>query len=93
MEALNDIGVPCGAVLNTVEVLEDPHLRGRGMVVDLDDESRGRYPALGCPIKVGTGTVPVNPPPLLGEHSEEVLSTLLGMDREDLDRLTDSGVI
>jgi formyl-CoA transferase len=76
MEALNEIGVPGGAVLSTADVLEDPHLRAREMVIDVDDPNRGKYLALGCPIKLRSNTVTFAPPPLLGEHSEEVLSTL-----------------
>ena len=93
MEALNGIGLPCGAVLDTAEILKDPHLRARGMVVDSNDEHRDEYAVLGCPIKVGSGTAPIAPPPLLGQHSGEVLSRLLGIDGEDLDRLARSGVI
>ena len=76
MEALNEIGVPGGAVLSTADVLEDPHLRAREMVIEVDDPHRGKYLALGCPIKLRSNTVTFAPPPLLGEHSEEVLSTL-----------------
>ncbi len=93
MAMLTDIGVPCGAVLDTCEVLEDPHLRTREMVVELDDPARGRYKALGCPIKIASHPVSVTPPPLLGQHSQEVLSSLLGLDGEELARLREKRVI
>ena len=93
MAALNEVGIPCGVVHSTREVLEDPHLRARDMVVELSDPYRGAYPALGCPIKISSNTTTVTPPPLLGQHSEEVLSTLLGLDRQRLDTLKAAGVI
>ncbi len=93
MAALNEVGIPCGVVLDTREVLEDPHLRARRMVVDIDDPKRGNYPALGCPIKMSSNTVTVTPPPILGQHSEEVLSTVLGLGQGKLAELKDAGVI
>jgi formyl-CoA transferase len=93
MADLTELGIPCGAVLDTREILDDPHLRAREMVVDVDDPNRGTYPAFGCPIKLSSNSVSVRPPPLLGEHSTEVLSTILDFDREELARLEDRGVI
>ncbi len=93
MRLLTEAGVPCGAVQDTCEILEDPHLREREMVVDLDDPVRGKYPVLGCPIKISSNTVKIKPPPLLGEHSDEVLTELLGFDGEKLGALRHSGVI
>ena len=93
MRLLTEAGVPCGAVQDTREILEDPHLREREMVVDLEDPVRGEYPVLGCPIKISSNTVKIEPPPLLGQHSDEVLTELLGFDGEELGALRESGVI
>ena len=93
MDTMSELGIPCGAVQDTIELLNDPHLRAREMVVDVEDEHRGSYPVLGCPIKVSGNAVEVRPPPLLGEHTEEVLSTLLDMDGAELEALSSSGVI
>ena len=93
METLSDLGIPCGAVQDTCEVLQDPHLREREMVVEMNDPSRGKYLALGCPIKMSSNKVTIKPPPLLGEHSGEVLSALLGLGQEELAGLKDRGVI
>ncbi len=93
MRILTDVGIPCGAVQDTREILADPHLREREMVVELDDPVRGKYPAFGCPIKIASNPVQIDPPPLLGEHSAEVLSSLLGFGSTKLSELQGAGVI
>lgn len=93
MGILAELGVACGAVQDTCEVLDDPHLRAREMVVQMDDPNRGEYLALGCPIKIASNEVEVRPPPLLGEHSKDLLSRLLDMDEAQVERLREGGVI
>ena len=93
MTELTDLGIPCGAVQDTTEVLADPHLKAREMLVDMDDPARGNYIAMGCPIKISSNQVKVEPPPLLGEDSDEIFSGLLGLGEQELDALRTSGVI
>ena len=93
METLVPLGVACGMVQDTSEVLEDEHLRAREMVVEMEDAARGEYLALGNPIKIASNDVGIKPPPLLGEHSGEVLGSLLGLDDGEVKRLRDGGVI
>ena len=49
---MGDAGVPCGACQDTGEVLADPHLKAREMIVDVDYPTRGTYQTVGCPIKL-----------------------------------------
>ena len=93
METLTDLGIPASAVQDSCEVLADPHLKAREMVVDVHDPARGDYQIIGCPIKVEGNDVEVRPPPLLGEHSEEVLAELLGMSHEEIESLREEGVV
>ena len=93
MEMLVPLGVACGMVQDTREVLDDEHLQAREMVVEMDDAERGRYIALGNPIKIASNDVDIKPPPLLGEHAGEVLGSLLGLNGSDIARLRDGGVI
>ena len=93
MDILTDLGIPASAVQDSCEVLEDPHLKARDMVLDVHDPARGDYQIIGCPIKVEGNDVEVRPPPLLGEHSEEVLSDLLGMSHKEIESLRDEGVV
>ncbi len=93
METLTDLGIPASAVLDSVEVLEDPHLKARDMIVDIHDPARGDYRIIGCPIKVDGNDIEIRPPPLLGEHSKEALAELLGMSHEEIESLRDEGVV
>ncbi len=52
MQAFAGRGIVCGAVLNTAEVLADPHLRERETIFDLDHPTRGRFSMIGCPVRL-----------------------------------------
>jgi formyl-CoA transferase len=93
MRALAGRGIPCGAVLDTAEVLHDPHLRERGMVFDLEHPTRGRFAMIGSPLRLSDSPVEAFRAPLFGEHTEEVLTALAGYTREDVRRLREKGVV
>ncbi|HET6606042.1 MAG TPA: formyl-CoA transferase [Rhodopila sp.] len=93
MRILGQAGVPSGACQDTGEVLADPHLRERDMILDIDYPTRGTYQTVGCPIKLSDSPVEVTRPPLLGEHSTDVLAELCGLDADSVARLKGSGVI
>jgi formyl-CoA transferase len=73
---LSAAGVPAGAVLDTGEVLADPHLHAREMIVEVDHPVRGKYLTVGNPIKLSASKTAIGPSPLLGEHREEILREL-----------------
>lgn len=93
MKTFTDLGFPAGAVQDSLEVLDDLHLKVREMVVDIHDPVRGDYQVIGCPIKIESSDVEVKPPPLLGEHTEEVLNELLGITSAEVGALRDEGVV
>jgi formyl-CoA transferase len=93
MRMLGGAGVPCGACQDTGEVLADPHLKAREMIVDVDYPTRGTYQTVGCPIKLSDSPVRVSRPPMLGEHSEALLESLCGVDPAETRRLRDDGVV
>ncbi len=93
MRALAGRGIPCGAVLDTAEVLDDPHLRERGMVFDLDHPTRGRFAMIGSPLRMSDSPTEASPAPLYGEHTEEVLTTLAGYTPEDVRRFREQGIV
>lgn len=93
MDILGAAGVPCGACQDTGEILADPHLRARDMIVDVDYPTRGTYQTVGCPIKLSESPAEIIRPPLLGEHSEQVLAELCGVSPDEARRLRDAGVV
>ena len=93
MEILSGAGVACGAVLDSGEVLANEHLRGRGMVVDLEHPDRGRFPMLGNPVRLSDSPTEVRRSPLLGEHTAEVLGDLLGLSADELAQLKKDGAV
>jgi formyl-CoA transferase len=95
-EALEEIGrlhIPCGPVLDTAEILHNPHLRQRGAVVDLTHPARGTLPFPGCPVHLDASPVRIEPAPSLGQHNPEVFSKLLGFSADDLAQLRARGVV
>ena len=92
MQILAEAGVPCGACQDTGEVLNDPHLRAREMILDLDHPTRGSYTMAGNPIKLSASNVPITAAPLLGEHSAEIL-TELGYGENAIAAMREAGLI
>jgi formyl-CoA transferase len=94
MRMLGDAGVPCGACQDTSEVLVDPHLKARDMIVEVQEPASGKtYRTVGCPIKLSDSPVQVTNPPKLGEQTGALLAELCGVSAEDLRRLKESGVV
>lgn len=80
METLNPLNIPCGPVLSMKELSQEPSLRATGTVVEVDHPTRGTYLSVGNPIKLSDSPVEVRRSPLLGEHTDEILRDVLGMD-------------
>jgi formyl-CoA transferase len=93
MATLAETGVPAGAVLDSGELLADPHLRARDMVVTVEHPERGKWDFIGPPVHLSGSEVTVRPAPLLGEHSLAVLREELGATDGELDRLLADGVV
>ncbi|HEY7540746.1 MAG TPA: formyl-CoA transferase [Methylomirabilota bacterium] len=76
MKILAGAGIPCGACLDTGEVMADPHLQARDMIVEVQHPVRGRYITAGNPIKLSASPTKITPAPLLGQHRQEILEDL-----------------
>jgi crotonobetainyl-CoA:carnitine CoA-transferase CaiB-like acyl-CoA transferase len=94
-QALFDITeVPAGPIYTLDKVFADPQVLARKMVVEIDSPHTGKLKDVGNPIKMSGVDAPVyNPPPLLGEHSEAVLSKVLGFSQAELATLKEKKII
>jgi len=66
------------------EIAEEPSLRKTGTVVEVDHPTRGKYLTVGNPIKLSDSVSDVKRSPLLGEHTEEILTKVLGYSAKEL---------
>ena len=93
MDLFNEHGIACGAVLSTADLIRNDHLKERNMIVNVKHPQRGTFVNVGCPVQMSASPVEVTAPPLLGEHSEQVLSELLGYSATEIAGFKQSGVI
>jgi crotonobetainyl-CoA:carnitine CoA-transferase CaiB-like acyl-CoA transferase len=86
--------VPCGSINTLVQVFSHPQAIARNMVVDIDHEKAGRLRCKGNPVKtVGLEEGPFDPAPLLGEHTDQVLRSVLGYPTDRIASLRAEGAI
>lgn len=77
LDAMDAAGIPCGPILHCDEVLADPHILARDMVVETDHPTAGRFRTLGVPVKMSeTPGAVTRPAPRLGEHTAEILAAV-----------------
>jgi crotonobetainyl-CoA:carnitine CoA-transferase CaiB-like acyl-CoA transferase len=90
---LGEFGVPAAPVRSIPEVAQDPHLWQREMLVRMDDPAAGQMYVPGATIKLSRTPARVGRVPEPGEHTEEVLGSLLGYERAAIERLRRAGAI
>ena len=93
MDILNKDDIPCGPILSMKEIIEDQSLRATGTVVEVDHPTRGKYLSVGNPIKLSDSPSDVLRSPLLGEHTDEILSEVLGFSDHQVAEIHDSGAL
>ncbi len=94
LDLLKSAGIPCGPINDISQVFDEPQVLARDMVVDIDVPGAGPTRLTGVPIKLSEtpGAVEL-PPPALGQHTDELLESLLGLDAPARQALRDDGVI
>ena len=93
METLNSLNVPCGPILSIEELVNEEALMKTGTVAEVDHPTRGAYRTVGNPIKLSNSPSTVSRSPLLGEHTDEILTSVLGYSADEIEELRGSGAI
>jgi formyl-CoA transferase len=93
MNVCNEHDIPVGPILSMKEIAEEQSLRDTGTVVEVDHPGRGKYLTVGNPVKMSDSVTEVKRSPLLGEHTEELLTKVLGYSAKELEAIKTSGAI
>jgi formyl-CoA transferase len=93
MDVCNEQDIPVGPILSMKEIAEEKSLRDTGTVVEVDHPTRGAYLTVGNPIKLSDSPADVRRSPLLGEHTDEILSKVLGYSAKEIADIKVSGAI
>ena len=93
MERMNEDGLLCGAVLDIADLLTDRHLVARGAIHEYEHPTRGTVRMPGPPVRLSASSGATRRPPVLGEHTDEVLGDVLGFDAARLAELRAEGVV
>jgi glutaryl-CoA transferase len=94
LAALEGAGIPCGRVRTVAEALDNPQVPARGLLLDIEHATIGRGRYVGSPIHLtGAGRGSTLPPPLLGQHTDEVLKERLGLAATEVVALRRDGVV
>ena len=93
MDICNAVDIPVGPILSMKEIAEEPSLRKTGTVVEVDHPTRGKYLSVGNPIKMSDSISEVTRSPLLGEHTDEILTKVLGFKPNEVAEIKNSGAL
>ena len=92
--ALDAADVPAGPILALDEVFEDPQVKARGVVQEFDHPVLGAFPGLRIPMRFdGFDDPDLDRPPLLGEHTDQILTDFLGYDAARIAALREAQAI
>lgn len=91
---LEKAGVPCGPINDLAQMFADPQVKSRGLAIEIPHPLAGKVPQVASPIRLSETPVQYrNAPPLLGEHTEQVLGEVLGLAAAEIERLRSQAVL
>jgi formyl-CoA transferase len=93
MRQLNKYDIPCGPILDMGEIAAEQALRETGTVVEVDHPKRGKFLTVGNPIKLSDSPTDVQPSPLLGEHTDEILKSIVGWNDAEIAAARKAGAV
>jgi formyl-CoA transferase len=94
VDTLNEAGVPAGPVYSAKDIFADDHFRQRKMLVEIDDSDVGPSTfARTVPHLSAAPEIPTGPAPNLGQHTRQILETLLNYSPAEIDRLVEAGIV
>ncbi|MDH3449557.1 MAG: CoA transferase, partial [Gammaproteobacteria bacterium] len=94
LDALNADGIPCGPINNIDQVFDDPQVNYRGLRLELEHPAAGRVASVANPIRLSATPIEYRlAPPLLGQHTDEVLNRFLALDDAKIASLREAGVV
>ncbi len=93
MEIIGAAGIPAGAVLDTMELQNDPTFEQRGIMQTIDHPVVGPFKMIAWPVRFSGSPPPVKPAPLLGANNDDVLTTWLGFGADQVGHLRSDNII
>jgi formyl-CoA transferase len=94
IEQLEAVGVPCGPINDLHDVFKNPQVQARGMVVEAPHPTAGKVKLVRNPMRLSASPAETDmAPPLLGQHTDEVLREVLGRSEEEIAALRTKGIL
>jgi crotonobetainyl-CoA:carnitine CoA-transferase CaiB-like acyl-CoA transferase len=94
LQALEVVGVPCGPINNLEQIFDDPHVQARGARREVEHPVSGMVPTVANPIRMSESPIEYDrAPPVLGQHTDEVLGELIGLDGAAIAKLREDGIV
>ena len=93
IETFSRLGIPINAVNDIPAAAQEPHLHERELLVKVPEPMAGTIHVSGRPIKLSRSDMPVGSAPVPGQHTEEILTSLLNYSPEEIDKLEAEGAV